>query len=60
MSVNVKYFYCINKRVRGVHHSIGLGYSHVVLKVNNSIFNINRIIDSINATMIITYFNLKL
>ena len=39
---------------------IDLGCSQVVLKVNNSILKRNSIIESIDASMIITYFNLKL
>ena len=40
--------------------SIDFGCSQVVLKVDNRIFKINSIIESIGVTMIITYFKLKL
>jgi hypothetical protein len=50
----------VDGRARTRCASIDLGCSQVVLKVNNSILKRNSIIESIDASMIITYFNLKL
>ena len=39
---------------------VDLGCSQVFLKINNSLLKINSIIEYIDASMIITYFNLNM
>ena len=47
-------------RERAQCASIELGCSHVVLKLNNGLLKIKSIIESIDASMIITYLNPRL